>query len=66
MDASQQHMLDAYRAAQRGELPPPPPGTGDLQALREIRQWLRFRAVVTPPADRPMARFRRAVRQALT
>ncbi|GCD43914.1 hypothetical protein [Streptomyces paromomycinus] len=66
MNASQQHMLDAYRAARRGESAPVLPGAGDVQAVREIRRWLRFQAVVTAPADRPLARFRRAVRRALT
>ncbi|WP_199930771.1 hypothetical protein [Streptomyces sp. CB02923] len=66
MNASQQHMLDAYRAAQRGEIAPVLPGAGDARAVREIRSWLRFRAVVTAPADRFPARFRRAVRRALT
>ncbi|WP_198944152.1 hypothetical protein [Streptomyces sp. CB03234] len=41
MDAMQQHMLDAYRAAQRGEAPPPPPGRDDLAALRVARDHLR-------------------------
>ncbi|MEV5594135.1 hypothetical protein [Streptomyces sp. NPDC052496] len=66
MNASQQHMLDAFRAAQHGESAPVLPGTGDVQAIREIRRWLRFQAVVTAPGDRPLARWRRAVRRALT
>ncbi|MFD7662799.1 hypothetical protein [Streptomyces sp. NPDC059788] len=68
MNAFQQHMLDAYRAAQHGESAPVLPSAGDVhvQALREIRGWLRFRAVVTAPADRPLGRFRRAVRHAFT
>ncbi|MFI0262000.1 hypothetical protein ACH4OW_23520 [Streptomyces sp. NPDC017056] len=65
MNASQQHMLDAYRAAQHGEPAPAHPGTGDVRALREVRLWLRFQAVVTPPEDRPLARARRAARRAL-
>ncbi|MFH8349068.1 hypothetical protein [Streptomyces sp. NPDC018045] len=65
MNASQQHMLDAYRAAQRGESAPVLPGAGDAQVVREIRRWLRFQAVVTAPGDRPLARIRRAVRRAL-
>lgn len=58
----QQHMIDAYRAAQRGEAAPPLPGTGDVQALRAVRDWRRFEAVVTAPADRLPARLLRAVR----
>ncbi|MEV5241816.1 hypothetical protein AB0K89_22320 [Streptomyces cinnamoneus] len=46
MNASQQHMLDLYRFAQHQESAPPAPGSGDLQAVRELRTWLRFRAVV--------------------
>ncbi|WP_160159786.1 hypothetical protein [Streptomyces sp. WAC05374] len=37
MDAIQQHMIDAYRALRHGEAPPPPPGRGDLAALRAAR-----------------------------
>ncbi|GAU68868.1 hypothetical protein SSP35_09_01110 [Streptomyces sp. NBRC 110611] len=46
MNANQQHMLDAYRAAQRGEQPPAAPGVHTVRTAREIRGWLRFRAVV--------------------
>lgn len=62
MNATQQHMFDAYRAAQRGEPAPPLPTTGTVRAAREIQQWRRFQAVVTDPADRFPARARRAVR----
>ncbi|MFF3542215.1 hypothetical protein ACFYXD_10190 [Streptomyces platensis] len=62
MNAGQQHLLDLYRAAQRGEAAPPAPGTHTVRTAREIRQWFRFRAVVTAPADRPLSRIRRAVR----
>ncbi|MEU6113595.1 hypothetical protein ABZ840_03335 [Streptomyces sp. NPDC047117] len=66
MNAMQQHMLDAYRAAQRGETAPPLPGTGDVRALRAVRDRRRFEAVVTAPADRLPARLRRAVRSLLS
>ncbi|MFH8981859.1 hypothetical protein [Streptomyces varsoviensis] len=61
MDAFQQHMLDAYRAARRGEAAPPAPGAGDLRAMREVRQWREFMAVVDERAA-----ARRARRAALT
>lgn len=61
----QQHMIDAYRAAQRGESAPPLPGAGDVRTLRAARDWWRFRTVVTAPADRLPARVLRAVRSAL-
>ncbi|MGI5470116.1 hypothetical protein [Streptomyces sp. CA-132043] len=66
MNAMQQHMIDAYRAAQRGEAAPPLPGAGDVRALRALRDWRRFEAVVTAPADRLPARLRRAVRSLLS
>ncbi|MFF8291249.1 hypothetical protein ACF068_18750 [Streptomyces sp. NPDC016309] len=37
MNALHQHMIDAYRAARRGEAPPPPPGRDDLAVLRAAR-----------------------------
>ncbi|MCX4724789.1 hypothetical protein [Streptomyces sp. NBC_01306] len=40
MNANQQHMLDAYRAAQRGETAPPLPGRHDWEAIGEIRDHL--------------------------
>ncbi|MFD7239463.1 hypothetical protein ACFWAT_29695 [Streptomyces syringium] len=46
MNATQQHMLDLFRAAQLGEPAPPAPGRGDWQAVREFRTWREFRAVV--------------------
>lgn len=54
MNANQQHMLDAYRAAQRGETAPPLPGRHDWEAIGEIRDHLR--------TDRPDARRRRKQR----
>ncbi len=64
MNAGQQHLLDTYRAAQRGEAAPPAPGTHTVRTAREIQQWYRFRAVVTAPADRLPSRLRRAVHSA--
>ncbi|MFD4017661.1 hypothetical protein [Streptomyces sindenensis] len=41
MDAIQQHLLDTYRAAQRSEPAPPPPGRHDRAVLRDLyRHWL--------------------------
>lgn len=65
MNAMQQHMIDVYRAAQRGEAGPPLPGAGDVRALRAVRDWWRFEAVVTPPTDRLPVRALRAVARAL-
>ncbi|MET9295356.1 hypothetical protein [Streptomyces sp. NPDC003077] len=66
MNAIQQHMLDAYRATQHGEAAPILPGAGDVRAVREIRMWRRFKTVITDPEDRPLTRFLRTVRHALT
>lgn len=61
MNASQQHMLDAYRAAQLGTRTPPAPGEHDWQTVAELRDTvradLRFRAVVE---GRPARTYRRA------
>ncbi|MFI8944651.1 hypothetical protein [Streptomyces syringium] len=46
MNATQQHMLDLFRADRLGEPAPPAPGRGDWQAVREFRTWREFRAVV--------------------
>ncbi|MFF4699774.1 hypothetical protein [Streptomyces chattanoogensis] len=62
MNASQQHMFDAYRAAQRGEAAPVAPGAETVRTIREIQQWRRFQAIVTDPAERLWERVRRAVR----
>ncbi|MFE6664479.1 hypothetical protein ACFVFH_13115 [Streptomyces sp. NPDC057697] len=60
MDAFQQHMIDSYRSAQRGELPPPLPGRHDWAAVREVRDRRRFDAVI---AGRPArGRWRSALR----
>ncbi|WP_093799732.1 hypothetical protein [Streptomyces sp. Wb2n-11] len=54
MNATQQHMLDAYRATRLGAPVPPAPGLNDWQAVREVRDYWRFRAVVEgrPPLAR--------------
>ncbi|MFB7212092.1 hypothetical protein [Streptomyces sp. NPDC056255] len=62
MDAIQQHMIDSYRAAQRGEVPPPLPGRHDWGVVREARDRRRFEAVI---AGRPARGRRRAALRAL-
>lgn len=57
MNAAQQHLLDTYRATRRGEATPPAPGTHTVRTAHEIRQWYRFRAVVTDPTDRLAGRL---------
>ncbi|MGW0548402.1 hypothetical protein, partial [Streptomyces altiplanensis] len=54
MNATQQHMLDACRATRLGAPVPPAPGLNDWQAVREVRDYWRFRAVVEgrPPLAR--------------
>ncbi|MFE9888950.1 hypothetical protein [Streptomyces scopuliridis] len=63
MDAIQQHMLDSYRAARRGEQAPPPPGRYDRETLRTIREYRRFRAITEPEPGPP---WRARLRTALT
>ncbi|MEU9113339.1 hypothetical protein AB0D04_16545 [Streptomyces sp. NPDC048483] len=63
MNASQQHMLDAYRAAQRGEAAPVTPGARTVRTAHEIQQWRRFQTVVTAPTNRLPGRLGRAVRR---
>ncbi|MFJ2774454.1 hypothetical protein [Streptomyces sp. NPDC087300] len=46
MSVTQQYLLDTYRAAQRHEPTPPAPGGDEWQAVREVRDYGRFRAVV--------------------
>ncbi|MGV9880812.1 hypothetical protein [Streptomyces sp. NPDC003006] len=46
MSVTQQYLLDTYRAAQRGGARPPAPGHHDWQAVREVRDYGRFRAVM--------------------
>ncbi|MGP8300016.1 hypothetical protein ACTPOK_19220 [Streptomyces inhibens] len=62
MNAGQQHLLDTYRAARRGEAAPPDPHTQIARTTREIHRWHRFHAIVTAPGDRLPARIRRALR----
>ncbi|MDH6127400.1 hypothetical protein [Kitasatospora sp. GP82] len=57
MNATQQHMLDLYRASQHRALPPPPPGAGEWQAVREFRTLRDFRAVVDEKAAARRARW---------
>ncbi|WP_223775996.1 hypothetical protein [Streptomyces sp. 135] len=46
MSVTQQYLLDTYRAAQQGGPTPPAPGRNDWQAVREVREYGRFRAVM--------------------
>lgn len=41
MNTNQQHLLDAYRFAQRRETAPPVPGRHDWEAVREMRDHRR-------------------------
>ncbi|MGW7055665.1 hypothetical protein [Streptomyces sp. NPDC054887] len=54
MNAIQQHMIDVHRAARLATPPPPAPGRHDWQAVREVREYRRFRAVAEgrPPRTR--------------
>ncbi|MDJ0467130.1 hypothetical protein, partial [Streptomyces sp. H27-C3] len=65
MNATQQHMLDVYRAAQLGTTAPPAPGRHDWQVIREARDYGRFRAVVEgrPVRGRVRARIGAALRR---
>ncbi|MFZ3569815.1 hypothetical protein ACOKM5_22675 [Streptomyces sp. BH097] len=64
MSVTQQYAIDLYRAAQRGEAAPPAPGRHELAALRELRDYRRFRAVV---AGRPArGRIRAALARRLS
>ncbi|WP_434594329.1 hypothetical protein [Streptomyces sp. A5-4] len=65
MNATQQHMLDVYRAAQLGTTAPPAPGRHDWQAIREVRDYGRFGAVVEGRAVRGRSRFLARIRAAL-
>ncbi|NEB74956.1 hypothetical protein G3I40_06870 [Streptomyces sp. SID14478] len=47
MNVNQQYALDVYRAAQRGETPGPAPGLHDWEAVREVRDYRRFQAVLS-------------------
>ncbi|MFF4224863.1 hypothetical protein ACFYZH_18645 [Streptomyces abikoensis] len=59
MSANQQYLLDLYRTARHGETPPPAPGTGDRQAVRELRTWWAFLAVVDERVAARRARWTR-------
>ncbi|SOD84728.1 hypothetical protein [Streptomyces sp. Ag109_G2-15] len=50
MSITQQYLLDTYRARLHGEPEPPAPGRHDLDLMRELRDYRRFRAVL---AERP-------------
>lgn len=64
MDALQQQMFDSYRAARRGESPPPLPGRHDRAVVREACERRRFDAVI---AGRPArGRWRTALRTLFT
>ncbi|MFF4607624.1 hypothetical protein ACFY12_33415 [Streptomyces sp. NPDC001339] len=65
MNATQQHLLDAYRAAQHGETAPPAPGTRTVRTVREIQQWRRFQAVIGEPEGRLAGRIAGRIRRAL-
>lgn len=59
MSITQQYLIDSYRAAQHHDPAPPAPGTHEWQALRELRDYGRFRAVIQ---ERPAhGRLRAAV-----
>jgi len=60
MNAMQQHMVDVYRAARRGDEPPPRPGDHDVRTIREACTYLRFRAVLAGRRVRASARVRGA------
>lgn len=64
MSANQQYLLDLYRTARHGETPPPAPGTGDRQAVRELRTWWAFLAVVDERVAARRARWTRLSRWA--
>ncbi|MGA4840403.1 hypothetical protein [Streptomyces sp. G45] len=61
MSVTQQYLLDTYRAAQHGDPTPPAPGADDWQAVREVRDYGRFAAVVRerPARGRVRAALRR-------
>ena len=56
MDATQQHLLDLYRAAQLRQPAPPAPAEGQWQAVREFRTWRDFQAVVAGHSPRAGSR----------
>ncbi|MFH9229308.1 hypothetical protein ACH4NT_30935 [Streptomyces lydicus] len=58
MNATQQHLLDTYRAARRAEAAPPAPGAHTVRTLRDLLRWRRSRTAVPEQAPRtaPAAR----------
>ncbi|MYT69817.1 hypothetical protein GTY60_09040 [Streptomyces sp. SID8367] len=64
MTVTQQYALDVYRAAQRGEAAPPAPLLNEAAAVRDLRDYRRFRAVL---AERPAGgRIRAALARRLS
>ncbi|MFF8374027.1 hypothetical protein ACF05W_35265 [Streptomyces lydicus] len=43
MNATQQHLLDTYRAARRAESAPPAPGAHTFRTFRDLLRWRRSR-----------------------
>ncbi|MFE0101444.1 hypothetical protein [Streptomyces sp. NPDC059009] len=64
MSLTQQYLLDTYRAAQHQAPTPPAPGQQDWQAVRELRDYGRFQAVVQE--RNAHGRFRAALARFLT
>lgn len=62
MNATQQHMIDAYRAARRGEPLPPRPGVNDVKVIRGTGILHRFRATAPRFRARAADGGRRAAR----
>ncbi|MEU5213430.1 hypothetical protein [Streptomyces sp. NPDC020742] len=46
MNSTQQHLLDAYRAAQHDVPTPPAPGVHTVRTVREVLLWRRCLAVL--------------------
>ncbi|GAA1375240.1 hypothetical protein [Streptomyces beijiangensis] len=61
MNAIQQHMLDAYRASQRGEQAPPLPGRHDWQVVREFGDHRDLTAALAAGHRPARGRLRRAL-----
>ncbi|MFF4578338.1 hypothetical protein [Streptomyces sp. NPDC001389] len=47
MTATEQYLLDTYRATRHGTRVPPPPGRDDVAVLRSIRTAAQFEAAVS-------------------
>ncbi|MEU7054912.1 hypothetical protein [Streptomyces sp. NPDC046197] len=67
MSITQQYFLDAHRARQHGRAAPPAPGTADWRAVRELRDYRRFRAVLAgrPARGRIRSAIHRTMRRGL-